>query len=184
MKESHGKPTGRWIFTVKIKLARSGHKREATMKLLKKILAFAFIAVISTIALAQETRPSGPSKPTQSEFFTSQVAMVLVARQEPTAIFALTLAATKPLPGGSTIQVEFENPNRPDEPFIIAVVGVQNGKVVAQSPRFEGIRNKTAYLTRTRVFGADQHLISVHDQWIWFEMPRAMRDAYATKIFD
>lgn len=110
--------------------------------------------------------------------------MVLVAQQEPTAIFALTLAAKKPLPSGSTIQVEFENPNRPDEPFIIAVAGVQDGKVAAQSPRFEGIRNKTAYLTRTRVFGADQHLLSVHDQWIWFEMPKAMRDAYATKIFD
>jgi hypothetical protein len=163
---------------------QSGHKGEAIMKLLKNILAFAFIAVIPTTASAQETRPSGPSKPTQSEFFTSHVAMVLVAQQEPTAIFALTLAAKKPLPSGSTIQVEFENPNRPDEPFIIAVVGAQNGKVVAQSPRFEGIRNKTAYLTRTRVFGADQHLLSIHDQWIWFEMPKAMRGVYATKIFE
>lgn len=154
------------------------------MKLVRKILTFVFIAVISTIALAQEARPSGPSKPAQSEFFTSQLAMVLVAQQEPSAIFALTLAVKKPLPSGSTIQVEFENPNRPGESFIIAVAGVQDGKVAARSPRFEGIRNKTAYLARTRVFGADQHLLSVHDQWIWFEMPKALRDAYATKIFD
>jgi len=153
------------------------------MKSLEKLLAFAFIAVLFTAALAQEPRPSGPSKPTQSEFFSSQVAMVLVAQQEPTAIFALTLGAKKPLPTGSTIQVEFENPTRPDTPFIVAG-GVQNGKVVAQSPPFEGIHNRTSYLTRTKVFGADQQLLSVHDQWIWFEMPQVMRQAYATKIID
>ncbi|MFD0752945.1 hypothetical protein ACFQ09_03115 [Massilia norwichensis] len=61
--------------------------------------------------------PFGPSKPTASEFFTSEVAMVLIAQHEPTAIFALTLAGKKPLPTGSTIQVEFENPNRPDTLF-------------------------------------------------------------------
>lgn len=154
------------------------------MKLLKKVLTLAFIAVMFSTAWAEETRPSGPSKPTQSEFFMSQLAMVLVAQQEPTALFALTLAAKKPLPSGSTIQVEFENPNRPDKPFIIAGVVAQNGKVVTQSPRFEGIRNRTAYLTRTRVLGSDQQLLSVHDQWIWFEMPKSMRDAYATKVFD
>jgi hypothetical protein len=108
------------------------------MQLLKKTLIFAFIAVISTTVLAQETRPSGPSKPTRSEFFTSQVAMVLVAQQEPTVIFALTLHANKPLPIGSIIQVEFENPNQPDEPFNIALAEAQNGKVVAQSPRLKG----------------------------------------------
>lgn len=154
------------------------------MKLLEKLLTLAFIAVMFSTALAQETRPSGPSKPTQSEFFTSQLAMVLLDQQEPTAIFALTLAAKKPLPSGSTIQVEFENPNQPDEPFIIAGLVAQNGKVVIQSPRFEGIRNRTAYLARTRVLGFDQQLLSVHDQWIWFEMPKSMRDAFATKVFD
>lgn len=154
------------------------------MKSFKKLLSFTFVAAISTTASAEETRPSGSSRPAQSEFFTSQVAMVLVAQQESTAIFALTLATKKPLPNGSTIQVEFENPNRPDSPFIIANVVAQNGKVVAQSPKFEGIHNKTAYLTRTKVLGADQQLLSAHDQWIWFEMPQAMRNAYATKIID
>lgn len=110
--------------------------------------------------------------------------MVLVASDEPSAIFALTLAIKKPLPEDSTIQVEFENPNRQDSPFIIADVTAKNGAVVAQSPKFEGIRNKTAYLTRTRVLGADRQPLSVHEQWIWFEMPQAMRKAYATKIVD
>jgi hypothetical protein len=167
--------------------AAFGQKRtqegETIVKSLEKLFAFAFIAMIFTGALAQETRPSGPSRPIQSEFFTSEVAMVLVAQQEPTAIFALTLVAKKALPTGSTIQVEFENPKQPDTPFIVAG-GVQNGKLVAQSPPFEGIHNRTAYLTRTKVYGADQQLLSVHDQWIWFEMPQAMRKAYATKIID
>lgn len=124
---------------LKVRVRPAAHTKETIMTLLNKILTFAFILVIPTTALAQAARPSGPPQPTQSEFFTSQVAMVLVAQQEPTAIFALTLSARKPLLDGSTIQVEFENPSRPDEPFIIALAGAQNGKVVAQSPKFEGI---------------------------------------------
>jgi hypothetical protein len=154
------------------------------MKSFEKLLASTFIAAIFTTVSAQETRPSGPSKPAQSEFFTSQLAMVLVARQESTAIFALTLATKKPLPDGSTIRVEFENPNLPESPFVITNVVAKNGEVVVQSPRFEGIHNRTAYLTRTKVLGADQKPLSIHDQWIWFEMPIALRNKYETKIFD
>lgn len=110
--------------------------------------------------------------------------MVLLARDEPAAIFALTLANEKPLPSGSTVRIEFENPNVPDSPFVVDGVLDENGNVVAQSPRFEGIQNKRSYLTRAKVIGADRQVISVHEQWIWFEMPKALRSAYATKIVD
>ena len=110
--------------------------------------------------------------------------MVLLARQEPSAIFALTLVIEKPLPVGSTVFVEFENPNQPDSPFVIANVAAENGKILARSPKFVGIQNKRAYLSRTKLFGADEQLLSVHDQWIWFDAPPELRSAFATKISD
>ena len=154
------------------------------MKPIQNLLASISIALAFTAVSAEQIRPTGPTRATHSEFFTSEVAMVLVAREEPAALFALTLAIDKPLPSGSTLRIEFENPNMPDSPFVIDGAPDRNGKVLAQSPKFEGIQNKRAYLTRTKVIGADQQIISVHEQWIWFQMPKELRSAYATKIVD
>ena len=154
------------------------------MKLIQKLLVAASAALVFTAVSAEQMRPTGPTRASRSEFFKSEVAMVLLARDEPAAIFALTLGIEKPLPSGATVRVEFENPNSPDSPFVVDGVPDKDGNVAAQSPKFEGIQNKKSYLTRTRVIGADRQVIAVHEQWIWFDMPKAMRSAYATKIVD
>jgi hypothetical protein len=154
------------------------------MKLIQKLLVAVSAALVVTAVSAEQMRPTGPTRASHSEFFKSKVAMVLVARDEPAAIFALTLAIEKPLPSGSTVRVEFENPNSPDSPFVVDAVPDANGNVAAQSPKFEGIQNKRSYLARTRVIGADRQVVSVHEQWIWFDMPKELRSAYATKIVD
>jgi hypothetical protein len=60
----------------------------------------------------------------------------------------------------------------------------EKGELHAQSPKFEGIKNKTTYLARTKITGPDKQIISEHNQWIWFEMPDVLRKAYATKVVD
>ncbi|MTW11762.1 hypothetical protein GM658_14240 [Pseudoduganella eburnea] len=110
--------------------------------------------------------------------------MVLVERDASTAIFALTLSLEKVLPPNSSLQVEFEDPTAPDALFVVSGSVNEKGLLLAQSPKFEGLRNKRAYLARTKVLGADQQVLSIHDQWIWFNMPNELRKFYATKIID
>lgn len=110
--------------------------------------------------------------------------MVMVARDAPTSSFALSLVPRKALPPGATLLVEFENPNDANSPFVVASALNEKGELHARSPKFEGIKNKRAYLARTKITGSDGQLISEHSQWIWFEMPDVLRKAYATKVVD
>jgi hypothetical protein len=154
------------------------------MKTLFKFLLTILAAFTFGSVLAEEARPNGPAQPSKTEYFTSELASVLLARQAPVSVFALSLAPNKPLPAGSTVSVEFENPMNPDLPFIVPAELNRKGELHVQSPKFEGIKIKKAYLARTKVLGPELQVLSVHDQWIWFDMPDAMRKVYATKVID
>ncbi|MTW10043.1 hypothetical protein GM658_05465 [Pseudoduganella eburnea] len=154
------------------------------MKLLVKLFTLVFSSIVLAKASAEEVRPSGPTRPSQTEYFTSAVAMVLVARDAPTSILALSLLPNKPLPVGSSILVEFEDPADNKSPFMVSGTVNEKGELHVQSPKIEEIRNKRAYLTRTKVIGPDNQVLSEHIQWIWFEMPDVMRKVYATKVVD
>lgn len=60
----------------------------------------------------------------------------------------------------------------------------ESGELHARSPKVDRIHNKHAYLVRTKLIGQGQEILSVHDQWIWFELPKELRSGYATNIVD
>jgi hypothetical protein len=151
---------------------------------LKLLFLIAAAWADATSAAEQIVRPSGPTQPARTEYFSSEVAGVVLDRAAPTVVFALTLAAQKEMPLNSAIRVEFENPADQNAPFIVTAKIDEKNQLMARSPRIEGITNKRAYLTRTKLLDEDQNVLSTHDQWIWFDFPKAFRSSYATKVID
>lgn len=81
----------------------------------------------------------------------------------------------------TALVVEFENPLNSEAPFIVQAVIDSQNRVVVQSPAFEGIYNKKAYLECMKIIGADKKEVSRHEQWIWFDMLRNIRDLHITE---
>ncbi|MTW11769.1 hypothetical protein GM658_14275 [Pseudoduganella eburnea] len=149
-----------------------------------RLLTAVFSFLVGVNALADESRPSGPSKPTHSEYFVSVGAGVIQNREDPTSTFVIALAPNKPLPPNSTLLIEFENPSNPESPFVVVDKLDEKGELHARSPKVDRIYNKRAYLVRTKLIGEGQKILSIHDQWIWFELPKELRNGYATNIVD
>lgn len=157
------------------------------VSLQKRLLGiFVSLAVTLSTAHAQTevARPSGPTGASRSEYFASLAALVLVSKNSAASQFCITLGLVKPLPIGATLVVDFENPLRPDAPFRVSVTELSKRELVIQSPEFEGIYSKRAYLAKVEVIGSDGKTIAVHEQWIWFEMSAALKSVYATKILE
>jgi hypothetical protein len=67
-------------------------------------------------------------------------------------------------------------------PFTVSVSTAGETELLFQSRPFLGIFNKRAYWSRAKVTGADGQVIATHEQWIWFDIPQALKSEYATKI--
>lgn len=141
--------------------------------------------LLSHAAYAQAAeRPTGPTRPARSEFFTSEGAMVFVEKTKTDALFALTLSLHRDLPPNAQVKVLFENPSVPGEFFEVPVSVQANRTIMAQSPRFEGIKNQRSYLSKTLVTDDSGQVVSSHEQWIWFYMPPQLRSEFKTRIID
>ena len=137
-----------------------------------------------SFAAAAKEPPNGPRKGSRSEFFTTEGAMVFVQKTAPDALFALSLAVNRDLPPNAQIKVQFENPAVPGEHFEVPAEINARRQVMVQSPRFNAIKNRRSYLSRTLVQDEQGKLISTHDQWIWFDLPADFRAGFAMKITD
>jgi hypothetical protein len=144
--------------------------------------AIVIMASCASNPRATVERPTRATSAAKSEYFKTSGALVLAQKDAPSVQFSLHLLVLKPLPEGSTVIVDFENPPNPSAPFAVAVAAEGKDEIRVASPEFEGIYNRRAYLSQARIIDKDGKEIARHQQWIWFEMPGSLAAQMKTKI--
>jgi hypothetical protein len=152
------------------------------LKVLIAIFALSPTLTFSEQMAVPDVRPTKQVKPTKSRYFLSTGAGVNVAKGVPGAYFGLNLKILRPIPKESTMEVEFENPPDPQSSFKSVVELPAQSELVLTSPVFVGITNKKSYLARVTVRDKRGRVQAVHEQWIRFDLPQQVIEAFQIKL--
>jgi len=142
-------------------------------------------ACLVLLALAGAAAAQDPPAPVQSEYLKS--AGGGFAMNNGRVLYALRLAVVKPLPAGTALEAEFENPADAAHPFPVNYEpkpGENDFRLF--SPPLDCITNNKLYTIRVGLFqpGADGNKVRIgsHEQQFSLSLPRQMIDQMHLKI--
>ncbi len=109
-----------------------------------------------------------PPKPVQSEFFVTQGGGFMINTKDRQIRYGIVLASAKPIPAGSFIEVQFENPAGGDPFTTTHTVTSGESQFVFKSPPVSGLKRYTNYIIEVHLYDDDtkQKLLGTHQQGI------------------
>jgi hypothetical protein len=103
-----------------------------------------------------------------SKYFKTAVAGFDIHRGQPPEIrFMIDLEPLQPMPNGLFLEVQFENPLDPKNPFIVTKqVAPADERVFVRSPLVEGLRAAEGYGIKVLIYDSEKKgsLLGIHEQ--------------------
>lgn len=120
---------------------------------------------------------SSPLSATKSEYLSTSGGGFLLKSGKP--MYAMTYTTIKQLPEGTILNVSFENPENPNEPFLSKVTP-EGERILIRSKTMSAIKNRTNYKVIVELV-QDEQIISTHVQYVRFDMPDAVLNQMGVK---
>lgn len=128
--------------------------------MIRTTLIFVIMTLFVTACVTTQPRPA------KSEYFASEGGGFLFESEKRQASYGLTLTPLKAIPGGSFIEIQFENPEGGKPLMSTHTVEWGENKFVFKSPPVKGLKAYTNYTIEVFLYkdNSKNNLLGIHRQ--------------------